>query len=70
LHDAEKKYGFVHAASHSMTRDSLDAPPQHESWAGDVRHGYKWKWTPPEQRDDMAGVSVGATQRENLLVGA
>jgi putative FmdB family regulatory protein len=64
LHQAEKKYGFVHAVS---SDDQIDLPPQNETWAGDVRHDYKWKWTPPEQRDDMAGVAVGPTTRENLL---
>jgi hypothetical protein len=68
LRAAEKKYGFVHHASHSLTQDGLDTPPQHESWAGDVRHDYKWKWTPPDQRNDMTGVEVGAVSRDKLLV--
>jgi|SRR5271155_307471 putative FmdB family regulatory protein len=70
LRAAEKKYGFIHHVSHCLTQEAIDTPPQHEQWAGDIRHGYEWKWTPPEQRDDMAGVSVGSTTKDKLLVGA
>jgi putative FmdB family regulatory protein len=66
LREAEKKYNFTHAVS---SDDHIDLPPQNESWAGDVRHGYKWKWTPPEDRNDMSGVTVGAIDREKLLLG-
>jgi putative FmdB family regulatory protein len=67
LRVAEKRYGFVHAFS-SQNASSLDDAPQHESWAGDIRHGYDWKWTPPEQRDDRSGVDVGrvGSVRETL----
>jgi putative FmdB family regulatory protein len=68
LRAAEKKFGFVHHASHCLTQEALDTPPQHENWAGDIRHDYKWKWTPPEQRDDMVGVNVGPTTKDKLLV--
>jgi len=66
LREAEKKYNFVHAVS---SDDQISEPPQHESWAGDVRHDYKWKWTPPEEREDRTGVSVGSATRDQLLVG-
>ena len=66
LRAAEKAFNFVHALSND---DDISAPPQHESWAGDVRRDYQWKWTPPSERDDKAGVSAGATIKENLLVG-
>ena len=66
LHEAERKFNFVHAVS---SDDQIDLPPQNESWAGDVRHDYKWKWTPPEDREDRAGVSAGATTKDNLLTG-
>jgi putative FmdB family regulatory protein len=68
LRAAERKYKFVHAASHSMSQDSLNTPPQHELGAGDIRRDYEWKWTPPEQRNDMTGVSVGPTTKDHLLV--
>jgi putative FmdB family regulatory protein len=66
LREAEKKYNFIHAVAND---DQIDLPPQNESWAGDVRHDYKWKWTPPEERNDMTGVSAGPTERSNLLLG-
>lgn len=66
MREAEKKYGFVHAVTED---DQIDAPPQNESWAGDVRHDYQWKWTPPEDRNDISGVTVGSTEREKLLLG-
>lgn len=65
LREAEKKYNFVHAVS---SDDQIDLPPQNESWAGDVRRDYKWKWTPPDQREDRTGVSAGSTTRDQLLV--
>jgi hypothetical protein len=68
LRAAEKRHGFVHAFSNSLTQESIDNPPQHEQWAGDIRHDYQWKWTPPDQRDDMEGVTVGPTTRDKLLV--
>jgi|SRR5579863_8453161 len=65
LREMEKKYGFVHAVA---SDDHIEKPPQHEVWAGDIRHDYQWKWTPPEDRDDMTGVSVGPTTKDKLLV--
>jgi hypothetical protein len=69
LRSAQKKYNFSHPVSDSITQESIENPPQHEQWAGDIRHDYEWKWTPPEDRDDMAGVTVGPTTQDKLLVG-
>jgi hypothetical protein len=68
LHEAEKKYNFIHWASHVTSHEELETPPMNESWAGDTRHTYDWKWTPPDRRDDKVGISVGAAAREDLLV--
>ena len=40
LREAEKRYNFVLAG---MSQDGTPDAPQHESWAGDIAHGYKWK---------------------------
>ena len=68
LRKAEKEHGFVHAQSNAANDIPVE-PPQHEKWAGDIRHDYEWKWTPPEQRNDMTGVSAGATTKDQLLIG-
>jgi len=80
LEAAEKKYGFVHALSHALTQDAIDAPPQHEAWAGDIARAsnYEWKWSrDPEKRakilasDDVIKVDVGiATSKSETLAGA
>jgi putative FmdB family regulatory protein len=65
LRAAELKYGFVHAVTED---DAIDLPPQNETWAGDIRHDYRWKWTPPEDRNDFSSVDVGPAERRQLLV--
>lgn len=76
LEAAEKKYGFVHALSHTLTKDQLDTPPQHESWAGDLARAsnYEWKWArdPHERERSMASsvvqvdVGIAPTKSETL----
>jgi putative FmdB family regulatory protein len=62
LHAAERKYGFVHAASWGLEKE----PPQHEKWAGDITYGYKKKFNlDPEaykRPDATKGVSAGIVE--------
>ena len=56
LADAEKKYNFIHAASHGLENEA----PQHDTGAGDITRDYKWKWQKdPEKQKDRKGVDVG-----------
>lgn len=52
LHAAEKRFGFVHAASWGLEKE----PPQHEKDAGNIARNYKRKWN----RDPAAYVSPDA----------
>lgn len=79
LEAAEKRYGFVHALSHSLTMEQLDTPPQHEKWAGDLvaASNYQWRWArDPVERQRMmesrvVTTSVGiAGSRAETLAGA
>jgi len=58
LADAEKKYNFIHAASHGLE----DEAPQHDAGAGDITRDYKRKWQKdPEayKPENVTGVDVG-----------
>jgi hypothetical protein len=65
LRAAEKKYDFYLNCATDANGDTSEAP-QHESWAGDLRHSYTKKW----QRDPAAyetaeskrGLSTGVAQ--------
>jgi putative FmdB family regulatory protein len=65
LHEAEKRHGFVHAASWGMEKE----PPQHEKWAGDLTHGYEKKWARDPaaytRPDASKGVSTGVAANAN-----
>jgi len=63
LHAAEKKHGFIHAASWGIEKE----PPQHEKWAGDITHNYERKWARDpaayKRPEAMKGVSVGVADK-------
>lgn len=65
LRDAEKRYNFALACA-SDDGGRADAPPQHESWAGDITHGYEKKWAkdPNAYQSESArkGVSTGVAK--------
>ena len=65
LRAAEKKYQFVLDCATNDNGD-VSKPPQHESWAGDLTHGYKKKWArDPEaykRPEAHKGVSTGVVQ--------
>ena len=60
LRDAEKRHGAVLAA---LSDDDISAPPQNESWAGDVTHNYTKKFerdpSAYKKPDASKGVSTG-----------
>lgn len=57
LRAAEKEHGFALAIA---SDDRISEAPQNESWAGDIRHGYEYKWAKdPRRHSDAEGVSVG-----------
>jgi putative FmdB family regulatory protein len=66
LRAAEKRYGFVHAASWGLEKE----PPQHEKDAGNIARDYKWKFNrdpnarkrPESHRDVSAGVVMSANE--------
>jgi putative FmdB family regulatory protein len=61
LHAAEKRYGFVHAASWGLE----DKPPQHDPDAGNIAKSYKRKFNRDPSAYDPArvtGVSVGVAK--------
>jgi hypothetical protein len=69
LRAAEKKHGFVLNCATNDNGDTSEAP-RHESWAGDLTHGYKKKWqrdpdaykSPEAQKSVMAGVARSANE--------
>jgi hypothetical protein len=54
LREKEKRYGFSLAC---MSEDDISRPPQNESWAGDISHGYEKKFN----RDPAAYANVDAS---------
>jgi hypothetical protein len=62
LRVAEKRYNFALAVA-SDDGGTAATPPQHESWAGDLTHGYEKKWArdPKAYKSEAArkGVSTG-----------
>jgi len=60
LRAAEKKWGFIHAASWGLA----DRPPVHDPGAGDITRNYKRKWNhDPDayKPENVTGVSAGVT---------
>lgn len=79
LRVAEKEHQFVHAFSAADRQESIDTPPQHESWAGDLAQAakYQWKWArDPKDRarvmaSDVVTVDVGnVASAKDTLIGA
>lgn len=69
LRAAEKRYGFALAVA-SDNDGKADAPPQNESWGGDITHDYERKFNrDPAAYRDSTGVTTGtATDRSGTLV--
>ena len=70
LRAAEKRYSFALAVA-SDNDGKADAPPQHESWAGDITHGKKRVWNrDPAAYVNPSGVSTGLAadpKRDTLI---
>lgn len=59
LRAAEKRYNFSLACA-TNDNGNVDEPPQHESWAGDIRHGYQKKFNrDPAAYSDPRNQSTG-----------
>jgi hypothetical protein len=66
LRAAEKKHHFALAVASDENAAKSDAPTN-DQWAGDIRHGYNWKFArDPKRHSDRDGVSAGATKRSEI----
>lgn len=62
LREVEKKHNVALAI---MSDNDVSKPPEHESWAGNITHGYKKKWNrnPDAYRpENVTGVSAGVVK--------